>query len=164
MAIATTTILAAAALGVAAYSAYEGYEARKDARANAERAFEQGEKARQEQRAANAQQQAAERRAQIREERVRRAKLLQAGENTGVGASSGMMGAIGGLATTLASNLGINAGRAMTGDAISNYQQQASWFNMQADNDMNRAQNMKELFSLSTQAFSASGGWKNFSS
>lgn len=82
-------------------------------------------KARKEQQAVNAAQAAQERRQQIREERIRRARILQASENTGVTESSGEAGAVGALATQLQGNVGFNLGMQRSASNISDFQQNA---------------------------------------
>lgn len=153
------TALAVAAVSIGAYAAYEGHESRVEAQDNYRNQAAEQRKAQGEQRALNFQQQAEERRSQIREERVRRAKILQGSNNTGVSDSSGALGAIGSLSTTLNNNLGINAGRAAAGDRIGGYQQNAADFNTAAQIASLSAQNADQLFSLSASIFSATGGF-----
>lgn len=69
--------------------------------------------------AQNKQQEMEERRRQIREERIRRARIEQASTNTGVSASSGEMGAVGALSTTLNANIGSNLGAVALGQQLS---------------------------------------------
>lgn len=157
---AITTIIAAAALATAAVSAYSGYRSRQDMKEASNNAAEENRKAKAEQTALKFQEQAQERRNQIREERVRRAKILQASENTGVGDSSGAYGAVDSLSTQLNNNLGVNNGRAAAGSRISGYLQNAADFNTAAQNASFSAQNADSLFSLSASIFSASGGTK----
>lgn len=152
-------LVAALALGVAAAGAYEGYEARKDAKEAAAKGLEEQKKSNAEQRAMNAQSQAEEQRKQVREERVRRARILQASANSGTEGSSGEAGALGGLATGLASNLGFNASRAAAADRMSIFNQNAADYGMQQQNSMLSAQNWDSLTSLSMSIFSASGGF-----
>lgn len=110
-------------------------------------------KAAKEQGAANAERAAAERRQQIREERIRRAQIEQASANTGTIASSGSMGAVGGLSTTLATNLGFNLSQITHASNV-------SAFNQNAASAMGRAQTAEQLGSLATSIFSASAGAK----
>lgn len=161
---AITTIVAAAALATAGVSAYNGYQARKEQKAAMDQSADQSRKAQAEQRALKFQEQAQERRNQIREERVRRAKILQASENTGVGDSSGAYGAVDSLSTQLNNNLGINAGRAAAGDRIGGYLQNAADFNLAGQQAAISAQNADSLFSLSGSIFSAAGGFGAFKS
>lgn len=138
-------IVAVASLAIGTASFVEGQKARKESRRAQERAAS-------EQRASNAAQAAQERRQQIREERVRRARILQAGENTGTGGSTLEAGALGSLSTTLGSNLGFSAGARMRADNMSIFGQQAA-------NANSRAQQMDSIFSLSSQLFSSAGGF-----
>jgi hypothetical protein len=154
--------VAVAALAVGSYSAYEGHESRKEAQENYNKSAEEQRKAQQEKRALQFQEQAQERRNQVREERVRRAKIMQASENTGVGDSSGLVGATSSLSTQLNNNMGIMAGRAAAGDRISGYLQNAADFNTAAQSAVFDAQNADQLFSLSTSVFSAAGGFGAF--
>jgi hypothetical protein len=64
-----------------------------------------------------------ERRQQIREERVRRARILQAGENSGTSLSSGEAGALGGLSTNLSSNMSANFNKINSSQQLSGFAQ-----------------------------------------
>lgn len=110
--------------------------------------------ARKEQQAMNAAQAAQERRQQIREERIRRARILQASENTGVTASSGEIGSVGGMATQLQSNVGFNRGMQRSADAISNFQQNAQ-------DAMDRAAMAQQIGQLGQSIFGAMGSFGN---
>lgn len=159
---AITTIVAAVALTTAAVSAYQGHEARQDAKRAAKKSAAEQRKAQAEQRAMNAQQQAQERRQQIREERVRRARILQTANNTGTGEGSGVLGALGSLSTQLFNNIGINKGRAAAGDRISIFSQNAADYNLAGQMAGFRAQNADAMGSLSMSIFSAAGGAGSF--
>lgn len=144
---AISTIVAIAGLALATYSAVEASDQRREAKRT-------GERIQSESRADNAAKAAQERRQQIREERVRRARILQAGENTGTGGSSGEFGALGGLATALSSNIGSNLGSLQRANNISIFgQQQAS-----AISNMQGAQ---DLYSLGGSIFGAAGGFSS---
>lgn len=152
-------IISGIALAIAAVSAKIGYDARQDAKeANRAAAAEQ-KKARGEVNAVNASKQAQEKRAAIREERVRRGKILQASANTGTSASSGVLGAEGGLSTQLSNNLAINAGMAAAGQRIGVYEQNAADFNLAAQEAALQAQNADSIFSTSMSMFSQTGGF-----
>lgn len=152
-------IVSGIALAIAAVSAKIGYDARQDAKeANRAAAAEQ-KKARGEVNAVNASKQAQEKRAAIREERVRRGKILQASANTGTSASSGVLGAEGGLSTQLSNNLAINAGMAAAGQRIGVYEQNAADFNLAAQEAALQAQNADSIFSTSMSMFSQTGGF-----
>lgn len=140
------TVVAVLSLVVGAASAYTAIEAREDARAAQEKAAK-------EQKASNAARAAQERRQQIREERVRRARILQAGENTGVGGSTLEAGALGSLSASLSANLGFNAGEKMRADNISIFSQDAA-------NAETTAQQADSLFALSSRVFEGAGGFK----
>ena len=142
---AVSTIVAVGALAVSAGSAYMGYQERKDA----QRAQK---KAQSEQKARNAAEAAAERRRQIREERVKRARILQSSENTGTTNSSGALGALSSLSSQFGTNVGMNLGRLRSADNI-------SIFNQKAADSMASAENWGAVQGLSTQLFSASGGF-----
>lgn len=75
------------------------------------------------QNASNRQAQAEEQRQRVREERVKRARLLQAGEAAGTTSSSGELGALGSLSTQLQSNTGSNLGKVNNALSISSSQQ-----------------------------------------
>lgn len=151
--------LAAASLAAGAASAYKQAQEQKEAKKDAKKAEAERNKARAEQRASNAAQAAAERRAQIREERVRRAKVIQASENTGVSGSSGEAGATGNLATTLGSNIGMNLGAIQTAENISQANQNAANFLGSAQSHQADAAMWGGVGQLSQSIFSASGGF-----
>lgn len=158
MALATTTWIAIAGLAVAATGTYVGIEARKDAaKANALAAAEQ-RKAKSEEKALNFQAQAAEKRQQIREERVRRARLLQASENSGLAGSSGEVGAVGGMNTMLQANLGMNRATAEAGSRIGGYLQNAADFHLAAQKAASKAQDGDAYAGLGMSIFSSAGG------
>lgn len=158
MAIASTTI-AALSLAATGISTVVGVMARQDAQDAANRSAEEQRKVQAEQRAQNAAQAANERRQQVREERVRRARVLQSAENTGVDQSSGEFGALGSLSTNLGSNIGSNLGRLTAANNMSIFSQNAANFNLQAQNLMFRANAADQLASFSGNIFSASGGF-----
>lgn len=145
---ALTTIVAVAALAVAGASAVAANQGRKDAAGAQGRAEREG-RAQKQAEAAN------ERRRQIREERVRRARIVQASENTGTGQSSGEVGVLGGMATQLGSNLGFNAGTIMRANNISTFGQQA----FDANQSTAKAQ---ATGAIASSIFSAAGGFGAF--
>lgn len=163
MALATSTILAIGALVVSGATYYSAEQSRKEAKAAyRNQAAVQGE-ARQEERAMNAQSAANERRQQIREERVRRARLIAASENSGTGGSSGEFGATGGFATQLGANIGSNLGRLAGSDRLTALGQRAADFGSSAQSSLSNMQANQNLFSLSTTIFNANGGFSAFS-
>ena len=156
-------IIAGISAAVGVGSAIQQQSAQKKAQDAQNRANEEQTKARQEQQAGQAAQAAQERRAQIREERSRRARILQSSENTGVGISSGAVGATGGLATELGANLGANLGAIQRGQNISQFGQNAADFMSSAQSHINDANTWGQIGSLSTSIFNQVGGFKNFS-
>jgi hypothetical protein len=116
---AVSTIIAGAALATTVYSVSEqSKQAKKSARAQ--------ENLQNEERARNTGQQIAERRQQIREERVKRARVMQASQNTGVAGGSGEAGALSSLSTQLGSNVGFNQSMIQSGERMSIFAQQAA--------------------------------------
>lgn len=83
-------------------------------------------KMRNEEKARNTAQQMAERRQQVREERIKRARVMQASENTGTAGSSGEIGAVSSIGSQLGANLGFNQSMIESGNRISGYAQQAA--------------------------------------
>lgn len=83
-------------------------------------------KMRNEEKARNTAQQMAERRQQVREERIKRARVMQAAENTGTAGSSGELGAVSSIGSQLGANLGFNQSMIESGNRISGYAQQAA--------------------------------------
>ena len=149
-----------AALAVAslAVTVKSGLDANKQAKIAATEQL----KAKAEQKASNAAQAAAERRQQIREERVKRARILQSSEGTGVSGSSGETGAIGSLSTQLGSNIGFNLGMLDRAGNISDFSQNAA----DAMTNMNlatiRGQNATNIFSIGTKLSGAIPGGSIF--
>lgn len=163
MAVATTTILAAAAIGslaVGAYSVYAQQQAAGQAQDAADKSAEAQRKANAEQRAQQAQMAAQERRKQFREERVRRAMVIQSAINTGTADSSGALGAQGALATNLGSNLGFNVGEVARGGRIGALQDTSSAAMSQAQGYQNTASMWGSIGNLSQSVFSNLGGFK----
>jgi hypothetical protein len=161
MAVATSTILAvaaaaSAAVGVASY--VQARQANADAQADRQRAYEEQLKSNSEQNALNAQRAAAERRNQIREERVRRAKIMQASENTGTDGGSGELGALSSLSTQYNDAVASNVGTQAASQRISIFSQNAANYQNSAQQHDLQAQQAKELFSLSGTIFNATGG------
>lgn len=138
-------IAAYAALAVSTVSAVAQVQ-------NQQQAAREGKKAQREQEAMNAARSAQERRQQIREERIRRARILQSSENTGVTESSGQIGAEGGLATQLSGNVGFNRGQIRSAGMISDFQQNAQ-------DAMDQASLWGQVGQLSGSIFGAAGGF-----
>lgn len=151
--------IALIALGVAAagtvYSIDQGEKGRKDA---GKSAAEQRQ-AQNEQRAKQAQEASNERRQQIREERVRRARILQAGENTGTEGSAAEFGALGGLSTNLSVNIGTNVGRQASANRTSTFLQNAADFTLEAQKHQAFSTYGSQIAGLGGSIFSAAGGF-----
>lgn len=155
---AITTIAAVVGAAAAVGGAYMSIEARSDARKAQGRSRQAQLRAQAEQRAANASEAAKERRQQIREERIRRARILQSSENTGVAGSSGEFGALGSLATQLNANLGDSAGRRQRADNMSLFGQQQADANADINSALNDQQVGQSIFSMGGTLFNAAGG------
>lgn len=116
---AVSSIIAAAALAATAAASYEQRQQAKKAA-----------KERKEERAIAGAEQSAQqmesRRQQLREERIRRAQILQASENTGVAASSGQLGAVSALGTSTGANVASLSRQANTASGISAASQRAA--------------------------------------
>lgn len=119
MALATSTIIAIAAVAVAAGTAYVSAENAADAR-DAQKKAQQVSKAE-----ADAARQS-QIRQQVRQERVKRAQILQASENTGVSMSSGALGASSVLGTQTDSNVGSINRAANSATVAGNFLQDAA--------------------------------------
>ena len=124
------------------------------ARSSRNKAADKQKEAQAEQKASMAQQAAAERRSKIREERVRRARILQAGENTGTAGGSAEFGAMSGLATDLSANLGFNLGQLQSANNRSNLLQDAADFSTAASNFQVNAQYGQQAQGLVGSIFS----------
>ena len=150
MAVATSTVIAAAALAATAVSGYQQYQAASEAADAREEA----------QRIQGAQQQIQQRRRTrqaIREERIRRARILQAAENTGVAGSSGQFGAVGALGTLTGANVGASRGTALAAEGITRQGQRAS-------DAQQRGQLFGAIGQLSSSVFSTAASSQGFQS
>ena len=87
----------------------------------------------------------------IREQRIRRARILQAGENTGTTGSSQETGVLGGMNTVFSQSIGNQAGQRIANVAIGNQMQGAA-------DAASRANTFQAISSLAMQgaSFSAS--------
>lgn len=120
---AVSTIVAVAAVAVAVGSAYMAQKNAKAAAKDRKEASQVGQ-------AEQAAQRNDNRRQQVREERVRRAQIMQASENTGVSESSGELGATSALGTLINSNVATQSRQQNSSNAI------ASWSQSAADKDL----------------------------
>lgn len=73
------------------------------------------------------------RRQRIREQRIRRAQIIAASENTGTSASSGQVGAVGALSTNLAGLIGNSLGESKANAGINKNTQAAADFTSSAN-------------------------------
>ncbi len=112
-------IAAFAAIGVSGISTVSGYISQSEAAAAQKKANNR-------QAAMQSEQAAREKRQQIREERIKRAKILQASENTGTVGSAGELGSVAGLSSTLSGNLGFNSSMIEGASYISKQNQAAA--------------------------------------
>lgn len=150
-----------ASLAFSAFSVMQQGDAQDEARANQERSNEEQKKIRDEQKAGQAAQAAAERRQQLREERIKRARLIQSGQNTGTAGSSGVAGASGGLQTQLQSNIGFNLGQLQNASNISQFGQNSADFLSSANNSIVDANQWGAAAGMGMNIFKASGGFNN---
>lgn len=72
------------------------------------------------------------RRQRIREERIRKAQILAASENTGTSGSSGQIGAIGALSTNIGGLIAQSSGQSKTNAGINKNNQKAADYDTQA--------------------------------
>jgi len=158
---AISTIVAVAGLAVAAGGAYMSYRQQREAARNQRRAQEEQRKMNAIQEARQAQEAARERRAQIREERVRRARILQASSNLGVGESSGELGATGALATNLGSGIGHNVGVLDMASRMSAHSQRQADFLSAAAQNQARSSMWGQASSFGSQIFNQAGGFNS---
>lgn len=147
MAVATSTIIASAALAATAVSGYQQYQAASDAADAREEAQD----------ISGAQQQIQQRRGTrqaIREERIRRARIMQASENTGVGGSSGQFGSTAALSTLTGSNVAAQRGQSRAAAGITAANQRGA--------DAQQAGQMwGQIGQVSGAAFGAAGGFQS---
>lgn len=143
--------------GILLVTAAVSIDAQQDAKSAAARQNRAQNRIRASQRAQNTSDAARERRQQVRDERIRRARIIAASENTGVSESSGELGALGSLSTQFASNIGTNLGKLKTAEDVSIFSQQAAnaagdQFSAQA-----RGQLSNSIFSIASNPTIASG-------
>lgn len=142
---AVSTIVAAAAVAVAAGSAYAASQAQgkaADAQKDASRISSNEQQA----------QADAQRRQQVREERVKRAQITQASTNTGVSNSSGELGSLSVLGTQTGTNISNIARSTATTQAITSAQQTAVDY-------QTKAGNYSAIGSVAGSVFGATAGY-----
>lgn len=150
-----TSILIGVGLGLGAIGTYASVRQSQEARRQAQEAAKRQEQIRGEQAAGNAREASMATRQRIREERVKRAQILAASENSGAAASSVEMGALGGMATQFGSASGASQGMFMQGQRVSMLQQQASDLMADSANKQSRSGFYGQLGNL---------GWNMFQS
>src|SRR5690606_1636712 len=96
------------------------------------------------------------------EERVRRARILQSAENTGVEGSSGEIGALGALSTNLGANLGFNASRLASSNRISAASQAAADYTSDANQNLANANMWGQVSNFGSSIFNTAGGFNVF--
>lgn len=94
----------------------------------------------------------ASRRQQLREERVRRAQILQASENTGVAGSSGAHGSISNLSTRIGGNLAIQTSGVLGTTGINNLSSDIAGYK-------SRQATAQAVGSFSSTVFQGAGGF-----
>tara|TARA_Y100001973_G_scaffold106665_1_gene186296 strand:+ start:17081 stop:17608 length:528 start_codon:yes stop_codon:yes gene_type:complete len=145
MGIGVGTIIAAASLATTAAAGYMQYQAASDA---ADAREEAGK-------ISGAQQQIQQRRGTrqaIREERIRRARIMQAAESTGVGGSSGQFGSTAALSTLTGTNVANQRGQAAAARGIGAANQRAA-------DAQSTGQMWGAIGQVSGSVFSAAGGF-----
>ena len=143
-----STIAAIAAVAATGYSIQQQQEAKKEQK----KVAKEQRKIQSEQRAQNEAAASQERRKQLREERIRRSKILASSEAVGAAGSSGEVGALGGLSTTLSSNFGTNLASLNSAANISLFSQNAANFSSAADQANANAQMGGQVAGLAFQA------------
>lgn len=142
------TAIALASLAVSAVAGYQQYEAAKDSA----KAREEGQDI---QAAQGTIEQRRGTRQAIREERIRRARIMQASENTGVSGSSSQFGSIAALSTLTGSNVAAGRGRTAAARGIGRTNQTAL-------DAQTQGQLWGAVGQVSSSVFNASGGFGNF--
>jgi hypothetical protein len=139
--------VAAASLAVGVASAVQSNKMQKAA-------LKEQKKAAAEQKSQNAARAAQEARQRVREERVKRAQVLQASSNTGVGGGSGQAGALSSSSSQFGAASGFNAGAMASANRAGSYGQAAVDF-------QGRARTADQIYGLSTSIFNAVGGFNS---
>ena len=159
MEVLTPTALGWLGLGTAAVGTVASISQGQAARRDSQRAAYEQKKINAEQTAANTMQQERERRQQVREERIRRSQILNAAEQAGSAGSSGEFGAIGGMSTNLAANMGVNEASAIRGQTITGFAQTASNYQTQSQSHSARSSMWNSVGGFGTSMFGAAGGF-----
>ena len=149
----------AAALALTAVSSVATIQQQRAANKANKKAAKEQEKARQDQRALQHQMRGEERREQIRAERIRRAQIEQAAENTGTAGSSGEFGAVSSVSSQFGANMGSIFGQQMHGDNITRHTQSAADYMGQAQQHQANASLWGQVGQFGSAAFQAGGGF-----
>lgn len=154
--------------GASAYGAYKSYEQGKNLAeaftTSSRRISKLQEQSQAEQRAEQAARSAGERRQQIREERVKRSRIMQASQNTGVGGSSGEAGALSSASTQLGANVGFNLGAIQSANNITGLNQAIADTSSAYQEQANAPNNFNAISQLGTSLFGGTGGFNTLSS
>lgn len=142
MAFWASVALAVAAVGVSAYSAKEQRDASKDAARNSERLAKESNEIT---KAGNTIEQRREVRQAMRENRIRRAQILQASENAGVGDSSSVSGSTSSVDTVTGSNIAEGSSRLSVTNALGNNQVSQSVVAAKYNVDMANAKSLATI-------------------
>jgi hypothetical protein len=140
MIVATTTLLAIAALTVSAGAAYVSYE-------QGQKAADRQKKANNVSQAEQRAQLATQRKQQVRQERIRRAQIISSASNTGTALSSGSLGATSAVGSLVEGNLGNLSRNENSANAESTFMQQAAGYS-------SRAQTYSQISGLAGSGFS----------
>jgi hypothetical protein len=152
-------IFAKIAAGLSVASTVKGISDRQEANYNSRLAADEQRKVQGEQKAQNASKAMAEKRQQVREERIKRARVIQGSVNSGSTGSSGELGAVSSLATTLGSNVGANAGALASADRTSGYLQNSADFTGNSNQNLADANFADQLNGFSKSIFQEAGGF-----
>jgi hypothetical protein len=139
--------VALAVVAVAAVaSTVTGIVSGNQSRAAARHANDLQQDAANEQRASNAQQAAAAARDQYRQDRIKRARIMQSADNSGVENGSGEFGALGSLQTQYATNQGDIQGQYDRGVRIGNDMSEANQTLFNAQQTAGQMQGLSSIF------------------
>ena len=159
MAVATSTIIATAALAIGVVGGIQQYRQGRQAQKAADRAAEDQKAIQGEQRANQAREAAAERRRMARERRIRIAQVQQSAMNTGTTGSSGSLGAQSSIASTYSTNLGNQMGALASADRMGRYAQSAENHMASARAAQNRGSMWGSISNFGLYAFDQAGGF-----
>lgn len=136
---AVSTIIAGVGLAVGAIGTAASIQQSRAARRDAQEAARRQREVAAEGAVSNARDNAMATRQRIREERVRRAQIIAASENTGTEASSVSMSALGGMATQFGAASGTSLGMFQQGQRLTALNQSIADFQTSANNRASRS-------------------------